>query len=177
MVFLHIWFLCFIPEIWGKYNSFFAYLWNKTKCFKIPHAMAVQFIYLHGFSFTLPGVAEYVEPVWLTAWHPAAPFPAAAWPRRCSDCLIFVFIWQRYHYHPNFQTICQQWPMPGCRSHFSFFYYDPLFDPHLLVKMIESIMIVDFFHTLDKSLMWTSASWRSIIPHHFVKMFRMFCVL
>lgn len=38
-------------------------------------------------------------------------------------------------------------------------------------------MIADFFHTLDKSLMRTSASWRSLIPHHFIKMHRMFCVL
>ena len=138
--------------------------------------MPVQFICPHGFSFSLPGVeTEYVEPVWPTAWHPAAPFLTAACPRRCSGC--HIFIWQRYHYHPIFQTICQQWPMPRCRSHFSFFYYNSLFDPYLCVKRIESIMIADFFHTLDKSLMRTSASWRSLIPHHFIKMHRMFCVL
>ena len=38
--------------------------------------------------------------------------------------LVAVFFQQKYHYHSVFQTICHQWPMPECRSYFSFFYYD-----------------------------------------------------
>ena len=64
--------------------------------------------------------SEYVGPVRLTA------FP----PQHAPDAtLVAVFSFQqKYHYHSNFQNIRHRYPMPECRSYFSFFYYDSLFD-------------------------------------------------
>ena len=42
---------------------------------------------------------------------------------------------QRYHYHSGFRPFCQSKVMSGCRSCFSFIYYDSSFYLHLLIVL------------------------------------------
>lgn len=141
----------------------------------------------HIFGIKQKYLTKYVEPVRLTAWHPAASFPSAACPRRYSGCCVFVQ--QRYHYHPNFQATCHRGPCRGaahtfpssitipCLIRCNSFYYDRLAWSYLVIAEYGQMPLGAAHVPLIIPVLKNWIAHTSSKPCFPQRMFRMFRVL